>query len=145
MNRDFSTMSMAEKVQEAKRREMRRANGLPMEETPAEALERIAEEDARLEGEIQQECWNELRAAGFTMYWLSQKRRTKQSPGLGDLYGVHEAKGVVVWVEVKTPTGRQRPAQVDFEYAHRYTHKSVTVVVGGVEAVRQYIAGLPAV
>lgn len=141
--RDFSTMTMTEKIAEAKRREMRRANGLPIEETEAEAVERIAEEDARLEGEIQKDCWKELRAAGFTMFWLSQKRRTKQSPGLGDLYGVHEEKGLIVWVEVKTPDGKQRPAQVDFEHAHRNAHKSVTYVKGGVAGVRHYIATLP--
>lgn len=136
--RDFMAMSSDEKIAEAARRQVRREKGLPFEETPKERIEREREEDARLEGEIQQDCWKELRAAGFTMYWLSQKRRTKQSPGLGDLYGVHEAKGLVVWVEVKTPTGEQSPAQRDFERVHAGT--PVAIVVGGVQAVRDYLA-----
>lgn len=133
-------MTLDEVLAESRRRDARRAQGLPLTETPTELAERIAEDDDRLEKEIQREAFKELRAHGFTVYWFSQKRRTGQTKGPGDLYAVHEERGLVVWYECKTPTGEQSPAQKDFEHAHRYTHETVTVVVGGIEAVRHYLA-----
>lgn len=141
----LADMTLDEVLAESRRRDSRRAQGLPLTETPAEAAERIAEDDQRLEKEIQAEAFKELRAHGFTVYWFSQKRRTGQTKGPGDLYAVHEERGLVVWYECKTPTGEQSPAQKDFEHAHRYAHKSVRVVVGGIEAVRHYLANIPSV
>lgn len=138
-------MSADEILAEQRRRDNRRANGLPLHETEAEAAERIVEEDGRLEKEIQAEAFKELRAHGFTVYWFSQKRRTGQTKGPGDLYAVHEEKGLLVWYECKTPTGVQSPAQVYFEHAHRHMHRSVQVVVGGIEAMRHYLANIPSV
>ena len=135
----------AELLEEARRRTARRLKGLPLAEAPAELAVRVAEDDVRLEKEIQAEAFRELRSRGFTVYWFSQKRRTGQTKGPGDLYAVHEERGLVLWYECKTPTGEQSPAQKDFEHAHRYAHQSVKVVVGGIEAVRHYLANIPGV
>ena len=60
------------------------------------------------EGDIQRMIVILLRTLGWTVYSLSQGYRkekggTRMSPGIPDLYAFHKAKGLTLWVEVKTP------------------------------------------
>ena len=97
--------------------------GVPREAAEARARE-IApppepaepERDARiLEKAEQVEVVKNFRRAGFKVYWLSQSRASKQTPGLPDLYFVHKAKGIALWWETKRQVGGElSPAQADF-------------------------------
>lgn len=126
--------AFAASLAEAARRSDRRARGLPLHETPAEREVREKEEDDRLEREIQAEIVRLYRAYGFIVWILSQKRASKQSPGIPDVYAVNPRTGHVIWHEVKTPTGRQSAAQSTFQEEHRGS--AVHYVLGGVAAAR---------
>lgn len=54
-----------------------------------------------------------LRMIGFAVYDLEQNRKTRQTPGIPDLYV--QGKGIRFWVEVKTAKGRLSEAQADFK------------------------------
>ena len=55
------------------------------------------------------------RVLGFHVYNLSQARRTKQTPGLPDLWLAHEGKQFAGWFEAKRQVGGTRSsAQLDF-------------------------------
>jgi len=54
-------------------------------------------------------------ALGFEVYRLSQSRASRQSPGWPDLLLVCPAKGLAVWYEAKSATGKQSPAQRAFQ------------------------------
>lgn len=133
---DVSRMSASEAMAEGVRRADRRKQGLPLEETPAEAVERLAEEDNRLEKDIQREVVKLYRAHRCVVYELSQKRASKQTPGIADLYVMYpEMSGegpLAFWHEVKTPTGRLRPDQNVF--GEHCQQCGVFYVVGGVAA-----------
>jgi hypothetical protein len=137
MSKPVSDMSNSEILAEARRREERRAAGLPIAETPAEATARIVEEDARLEREIQAEVVKLYLAFRCMVYNLSQPRATKQTPGLADIYVIHMPSHSVWWHELKTPRGRQSPPQVEFQEVHKYT--GVGYVVGGVKAAEAHL------
>ena len=109
-------MSMADTIAEAERRAARRAAGLPLHETPAEEVVRIADDDRRLEKEIQRSVRKLYIAHGCRVFWLSQARETGQTAGLGDLFVFYPKGGKpqAWWHEVKTPTGKLSPAQEDF-------------------------------
>jgi hypothetical protein len=52
---------------------------------------------------------------GFTVYWLSQARRTGQTPGLADLWLAHRGRGFCAWWESKRRKGGSRSAaQIEF-------------------------------
>lgn len=72
-------------------------------------------EDPRSEKEIQQAVKNALRAMGFGIWDTSQPFEAKITPGLPDLFVV--GRGLMAWVEVKSATGRQSPAQAAFQRA----------------------------
>jgi len=65
-----------------------------------------------------------LESIGAAVYVLGTRRRrgdfqgTNQTPGIPDLYVVLPARGEIaarhLWIEVKTPGGRMRPAQQVF-------------------------------
>lgn len=56
-----------------------------------------------------------FRAFGFKVYNLSQARRTKQTPGLSDLWITHRRRGLALWWETKRPLGgRFSSEQLDF-------------------------------
>jgi hypothetical protein len=59
-------------------------------------------------------CIDLFRAAGGTVYKLSQPRRTMQSEGLPDLYVLFPRRGLGFWFEVKRPGAELRPAQQQF-------------------------------
>lgn len=126
---------------EAERRQVRRAAGLPLNETPAELEERAKEDDDRLEKDIQAECVKEYRANGCTVYeGLKEKRSTKIAPGWPDLGVFHPSRKLFWFHEVKTPTGKLRPDQKDFRETCIAT--GVTHIVGGIAAARLAIETL---
>lgn len=133
---DFAAMSPDDVQAEAARRAERKRRGLPLHETPGEVAEytvqRIAENDDRMEKQIQSDVRKLYIAFGCTVYSLSQARASKQSPGLGDLYVIHRRLRVAFWHETKTPSGNQSAPQRDFEEWNR--DADVTVVVGGLVA-----------
>jgi hypothetical protein len=139
--KEIAWMTPEEVVAEARRRKDRRAAGLPLaEETPAEVEERIAEDDSRLEKEIQRDVVDLYLHFSCLVYNLSQARASKQSPGLADLYVIHLPSKHAWWHETKTPTGKQRPAQREFQVIHKYT--PVGYVVGGVLAAEEQLIKL---
>ena len=126
----IDVMTLEEVLAESRRRDARRAQGLPLHETPAEIEERIAEDDARLEKVIQTDVVKLYRAHGCVVFSLSQPRATKQTPGIADLYVFCPSAAAAWWHEVKTPTGKQSPAQVVFQQFCESCH--VGYVLGGV-------------
>lgn len=80
------------------------------------------------EGSIQARVVKLYRLCGCQVYPTSQYRISRQSLGLPDLYVVHPFGGAW-WQECKSPTGKQREAQVAFQRAVEAV--GVTVVVGG--------------
>jgi hypothetical protein len=141
--KDVAWMTNEEVIAEARRREDRRRSGQPLAETPAEAAERIAEDDARLEKEIQREVVNTYTALGCKVYNLSQARATKQTPGLPDLWVVCLRSGwsrqgkVAWWHETKTPTGKQSEDQREFQRECKACH--VVYVLGGILAAEEQL------
>lgn len=136
-------MSNEEILLEARRREDRRAQGLPLSEiepSDADTLERIAETDNRLEKEIQAQVMKLYRAFGCVVYNLSQARASKQSPGLPDLYVVHRGIHQAWWHETKTPFGKQSVAQKYFGEIH--TKTPIRYVLGGVRAAEEQMITL---
>lgn len=138
---DLSRMTPAEVIAEADRRRERRKKGLPLEETPAEAAVRIADDDARLEKAIQADVMKLYHAHGCTVRNLSQARRSKQAPGLPDLYVTWPrmtGQGPIAWWhETKTPTGVQSPAQRTFQIDNEAC--GVSYVIGGVPAAAAFL------
>jgi hypothetical protein len=56
-----------------------------------------------------------MRALGFTVIRLSQKRVSKITPGVPDRRYYHPRRRLVLWWEAKSATGRQRPGQRSFQ------------------------------
>ena len=141
--KSVAAMTNDEILIESRRREDRRANGLPLSETPEELAERIVEDDARREKEIQAEIVKLYKALGCKVYNLSQPRASKQSPGLGDLWVVHLASGwnrkgkTAWWHETKTPKGKQSEDQREFQRECKACH--VGYVLGGVLAAEEQL------
>lgn len=125
-------MSLADMIREAERRAERRSKGLPLHETPAEIEARAAEEDARLEREIQAEVVRIYRANGCVVYSTSSTRRSRIAAGIPDLIVFHAGAGVHLYHETKTPRGKLRPDQVDF--AEQCIRTNTVHIVGGVQA-----------
>ncbi len=68
-----------------------------------------------LEKREQHEIVKRLRVCGFVVYWLSQARASKQTPGLPDLWFVHRSEPIAGWFEAKRQVGgRLSPAQQEF-------------------------------
>lgn len=102
-----------------------------------------------LEAEIQVRVAHIYAAVGCRVYWLSQSRATRQTPGPSDLYLVHPTAGCW-WHEVKTPAGlkealakRDKPkrthlAQAEFRELHERIPSTCprrpVVVLGGTDA-----------
>jgi hypothetical protein len=66
--------------------------------------------------EAQRQCYRVFESAGCTVYWLSQARRTGQTPGLPDLivFGPPGQKWCLMW-ETKNGRGKQSEAQRKFQ------------------------------
>lgn len=85
--------------------------GVSLERTPAE----VEAHDARLEKAIELAGDRQMRALGFSVIKFSHPGKTKQTPGIADRRYYHPGRGVAFWWEAKSPTGRQRPDQKDFQ------------------------------
>lgn len=129
-------------IAEARRRDERRAKNMPLHATVAELEHQEMIADDRLEKEIQADVRKLYIAYGCTVYSLSQARASKQSPGLGDLYVIHERCGAVWWHETKTPRGKQSPAQLEFQRLHWGT--GVEMAVGGIRAAEDHLIAIGA-
>jgi len=92
----------------------RRAGVAPPAPDPAQV--RRAERDARvLENKEQLEVRKRFHVCGFESWNLSQARRSKQTPGLADLWLMHVERGVALWWETKRQVGgKHSPAQLRF-------------------------------
>lgn len=86
---------------------------------PPERTERQQLLDWRAE---QREVYKRFRAFGAEVYWLSQPRRTKQTPGLGDLWCMHPRERIAWWWETKHGAGKLEPAQERFRELCEQTH-----------------------
>ena len=62
----------------------------------------------------QNECRKVFVALGCRVYWLSQARRTGQTPGLGDLWVFAPRLTRAWWWETKHGAGKLSPAQEEF-------------------------------
>lgn len=69
----------------------------------------------KLEDEHQRESRKLMRALGFTVINFSQKRATKQTPGIPDTKYYHVRRGLTLWHEDKATWGTQSSAQKDFQ------------------------------
>jgi hypothetical protein len=77
----------------------------PDEESMADALE----------DEHQAESRKLMRALGFEVVSFSQKRNSKQTPGIPDTKYYHRGRRLTLWHEDKATWGRQSPAQKYFQ------------------------------
>lgn len=63
------------------------------------------------EADVRKSIYKWCKIMGWYYYWNLQGMGSK--PGLSDLVLIKN--GVVIWVEVKKPGGKQSPRQIDFE------------------------------
>lgn len=115
---DPFTMSLDDVRAEAERRRQRRERGKPLTpelpEPDHAELNRVAEQDHRLEKEIQSDVRRKYMAFGCEVYSTSQARASKVSAGIPDLIVFHPAS-MRAWLhEVKAPRGVVSPAQLVF-------------------------------
>jgi len=91
---------------EAKAREECRLPGIDLGAEKREAV---------LEQEEQREVAKIFQAFRFRVWWLSQSRATKQTPGISDLFLTHETLSIAFWWETKRQKGgKLSTAQVEF-------------------------------
>jgi hypothetical protein len=120
---DWNSMSPQQKIAEVDRRQRLRAQGLPLDTpdpgelqalTPEQHAAQEREETADWKDE-QRECRKVFVAIGCVVYWLSQSRRTGQTPGLGDLW-VFAPEGweLAWWWETKSGRGALTESQKRF-------------------------------
>lgn len=94
-----------------------------------------------IEKDEQREVVKMYRAHGCLVRNLSQARRTKQAPGLPDLWIVHRGKAKAWWMEVKRQAGgRLSPGQIEFQEDCRLC--GVGHLVGGVREAMVYLEGI---
>ena len=106
---------------------------------PKSELERIREEAevAQLEDDVVEEGDRMVRALGFTVIRLSQKRASKVTAGVPDRYYLHPRRKLALWWEAKASTGRARPEQLQFQQLCHDT--GVHHVLGGLEQLREWL------
>ncbi len=86
----------------------------PSDEGKKPATTRTADlPDDRLEDQIQEAGRKALELLGFTVYSLSQDRKTRQTAGIADTYVA--GHGRTTWAEWKRPGEDQSPEQIAFE------------------------------
>lgn len=96
------------------------------------------------EKRLQWEIRRALETMGFDVTSTSQPQRAMMTAGIPDLYARHPRWRIRLWIEVKTPRGRVRPAQAAWIEAERAAggHAIVARSVGDVlDALRA--AGAP--
>ena len=84
------------------------------------------------EKQVQRDVVKLYRKVGCEVVIFSQPRKTMQTPGIPDLRVYLVRKGLAWWHETKTPKGKQRLAQGDFQ--DRAEQCGETYVMGGLEA-----------
>lgn len=67
-----------------------------------------------LEKDVQRAIYELLVQCDCKVLWLSQARETQQTPGLPDLLAFSRLRGMA-FIEVKSPNGKQRAAQREFQ------------------------------
>lgn len=77
--------------------------------------EQLEADDARDEKRIVAAADKQLRALGFVAVNFSQPRESKQTPGIPDREYFHPGRGIFLKWEAKTATGRQSPAQCQYQ------------------------------
>jgi hypothetical protein len=140
-------MSPQQKIAEIERRNRNRARGLPLdtpdpepELTPEQHTERERLETAHWKTE-QAECRKVFAGIGCVVYWLSQSRKTGQTPGLGDLWVFStEAWQLAWWWETKSGRGELTESQERF--AALCKSRGVLHGSGDRRAARQLVIGL---
>lgn len=144
--KQLADMTPEEVLAERDRRDERRRRGLPLieTETPLEVATRLIEEDNRLEKAIQADVIKLYRRFGCVIYSLSQPRATKQTPGLGDLFGFTpmiyiQPSRLAFWHETKTVVGKLRPDQREFHEFCLETAGGCRHVVGGLLAAEEFL------
>ena len=91
------------------------------------------------EKRIQHEIKKFLKDMGFAVWDLSQPRATMQTPGFSDL--VAFGHGLILFVEVKTETGKLSEYQEVFAYEVR-ANGGTYLVLRDVREAWDYLAGL---
>jgi len=71
------------------------------------------------EKRLQWEIRRALETLGFDVTSTSQPQRAMMTAGIPDLYARHPRWKLRLWIEVKTPRGRVRPAQAAWIEAER--------------------------
>lgn len=109
--------SARELIAEARRRDENRRAGRPLDYVAADVRtpEQLEADDARREKELVREADRRMRAAGFTVWNLSQPRASKLTAGIPDRLYTCPSRGLAVFWEAKSATGRQRPDQRVFQ------------------------------
>jgi hypothetical protein len=72
-------------------------------------------DDDALEDTHAEEADKTMRALGFEVVRLSQKRRSKVTEGIPDRKYYHRGRKLTFWYESKATWGRQSPAQREFQ------------------------------
>jgi hypothetical protein len=101
----------------------------------------VALADPTPERAIQDACIAWLTVYGWAVWQTSQPQVALMTAGLSDLLALHPAYGVV-FIEVKSATGSQRPSQRLFEAACRWAGVPYLVAHSAAELAAQ-CAGLP--
>lgn len=77
------------------------------------AAQPLGRDAAIAELDEQREIRRTALALGFRVYWLSQARKTKQTPGLPDLWLAHDVRQLCAWWETKRQVGGARSTAQD--------------------------------
>jgi hypothetical protein len=93
-------------------------------------------EPARRENDVQREVGRIFIRRGAKVYWLSQKRRSGQTPGVPDLLVFDRYRGLV-FIEAKTQSGRPSAEQTEFRELCLAAH--VHHILGGLAEVRAFL------
>ena len=99
---------------------------------------RWASDPGLSEKEIQRRVHLRLTELGVAVYWLSQPRASKQTPGLSDLLCFCPVRGLF-FVETKAAGGVQSEAQQKFQGRCRIA--GVPYILGGLTEVEAFLQG----
>lgn len=128
-------LAVAELVALGKSRDV--AEQLVRSQLPHLAPARIEVREDALEDEHVEKGDDLMRALGFDVVKLSQKRRSKVHEGLPDRRYYHVRRRLFCWWEAKAAWGRQSPAQRDFQWLCDATGDPY--VLGGLDALKDWL------
>lgn len=92
------------------------------------------------EKDVEHRCDSLMSQLGWTVVRFSQPRNTMQTRGIPDRKYYHAVRGLTVWFEVKSATGRQRPAQKAFQDMAEACGE--VYLIGGVDVLVNYVRSL---